>query len=374
MINYLLQILENNNRVIIPEFGAFIIKHRDPLTIVFNEFLQYNDGQLIDIVSKLEKTDREQARQKIEEFVSAINDTLNKGDNYSLGNLGTLTKSPTGRISLEEAENEEHLKASRSRSDLKPKEEKDLTIKETTDPHKEIEPLPEKTKARPEVKPKDDIPAAKVEKPEQSEIQEKPKPKHVETVQPKIAKSPVIKEDYSKKQSDETKIKGRKINVIVWIVLILVVNGIIIAYFLLSDNLTGLLNTNHPQKESLITEKPAMAKENATPKVVSKTSEQVMTAIEDSVKKIIQEKTSAKPITTSGKRYYIVAGVFSSEQNAKKLVKELKKKGYNSENFGMIGSLYAVSYDVATSKEDADKLLARIKKDFDPKAWVKVKE
>jgi nucleoid DNA-binding protein len=372
MIQYLLQILENNNRVIVPEFGAFIIKHRDPLTIVFNEFLQYNDGQLINIVSKQEKIDREQAKKKLDEFVTNINESLNSGNNYPLGQLGILTKSATGRISLEEAGSIDQPKLIKKIPDIEIKKEKEI-VEPLESPAKEDKPTVEKKKTRPEVKQKPETAPIVPEKVSADEkIEKEPKPVQTETNKVIAPIKIIPKEAEYKSQNGVT--KNRKINIIAWIVVILFVNGIIIAYFLTSENFGNFLLKEQSKKEIIKIEKPVVTKKVAPAEAPIKTSEQVMAAIEDSVKKVVREKVSVEKKPASGKRFYIVAGVFSSEQNAKKLVKELKLKGYNSENFGKIGSLYAVSYDVLSSKEEADKILSKIKKAYDPKAWIKVIE
>jgi cell division septation protein DedD len=67
-----------------------------------------------------------------------------------------------------------------------------------------------------------------------------------------------------------------------------------------------------------------------------------------------------------------VAGVFREEQNADNLVIELRNQGYNSEKFGKIGKLHAVSFGVYTSKSEAEKELRRIKQGVNPEAWIKV--
>lgn len=52
MEEILIELLKNNTKVIIPDFGAFIVKQRNPFQVVFNEFLRFNDGLLIDSISK----------------------------------------------------------------------------------------------------------------------------------------------------------------------------------------------------------------------------------------------------------------------------------------------------------------------------------
>jgi nucleoid DNA-binding protein len=380
MIQYLLQILENNNRVIIPEFGAFIIKHREPLTIVFNEFLQYNDGQLIDAIAKQEKTDRESAKEKLDEFVKSINDTLNKGKEFSLGQLGILTKNTAGRISLEESGTTDQPKVKKETKEVHLETEKEIKKDEPASIVKEGKPHTEKEPVKTESK-KD--PGTSYAKPEKSNLRsplyQSKQSGHEEASHARTSKNHIVKEPERNYQKEIPETKSRRINVIAWIVVILIVNGIIVAYFLTSERLDKYFLKEETKSETATAEKPVVKKpvveKVATPaKTQVKTQQQVMAEIEDSVKKAVKEQMPAKTVDISGKRYYIVAGVFSNEQNAKKMVRQLKQKGYNAENFGKIGSMFAVSYEVLPSKDAADKYLAKIKKDFDPKAWIKVKE
>ena len=50
MEKYITELLDNNVRVVLPDLGAFIVKQRKPLKIIFNEFLKYNDGLLIEYI------------------------------------------------------------------------------------------------------------------------------------------------------------------------------------------------------------------------------------------------------------------------------------------------------------------------------------
>jgi nucleoid DNA-binding protein len=380
MIQYLLQILENNNRVIIPEFGAFIIKHREPLTIVFNEFLQYNDGQLIDAIAKQEKIDRESAKEKLDEFVKSINDTLNKGKEFSLGQLGILTKNTAGRISLEESGTTDQPKVKKETKEVHLETEKETKKEEPTSTVKEAKPHTEKEPVKTESR-KD--PGSSFTKPEKSNLRsplyQSKQSGHEEPSHARTSKNHIVKEPERNYQKEIPETKSRRINVIAWIVVILIVNGIIIAYFLTSERLDKYFLKEEAKSETATAEKSAV-KKPVVEKVVTpaktqvKTQQQVMAEIEDSVKKAVKEQMPAKAAAISGKRYYIVAGVFSNEQNAIKMVKQLKQKGYNAENFGKIGTMFAVSYDVYSSKEEADKSLSKIKKEYDPKAWIKVKE
>ena len=90
MDKYIAELLENNNRVIIPDFGAFIVKQGDVKGITFNEFLKFNDGLLINYVTERENIDKNEARKKVDEFVGDINTQLSQGIQRKIANIGYL--------------------------------------------------------------------------------------------------------------------------------------------------------------------------------------------------------------------------------------------------------------------------------------------
>jgi nucleoid DNA-binding protein len=103
MEDTIIALLNNNLRVIIPDFGAFIIRQRQPRIIVFNEFLRYNDGILIDFIVKTEGIDREIAEQRVADFAEDGTKLLASGREMVIEGLGTLKKVGSGKISFIEA-------------------------------------------------------------------------------------------------------------------------------------------------------------------------------------------------------------------------------------------------------------------------------
>lgn len=85
-----------------------------------------------------------------------------------------------------------------------------------------------------------------------------------------------------------------------------------------------------------------------------------------------EEKVVAdESITTEGDQYYIVAGCFRSEEGAKKTVKQLKEKGFNSRIFGKSKQgLNMVCYASFSDKQEAKKYLIKIMSETDAKAWL----
>ncbi len=126
MEKYLIELLETNNRVIVPDLGAFIIRQQEPQELVFNDLLAFNDGMLTSHIKQQEGISMSKAQVKIEEFVDQVKKVLTKGDIYHLENLGYLkmddsskiefsvTKFPTARaevVSASTLKQEEDLEA-----------------------------------------------------------------------------------------------------------------------------------------------------------------------------------------------------------------------------------------------------------------------
>jgi cell division septation protein DedD len=77
---------------------------------------------------------------------------------------------------------------------------------------------------------------------------------------------------------------------------------------------------------------------------------------------------------SSSKRFFIIAGSFSSEQNAKNLVIDLKKQGFNAliadtNKYGM----YRVAFTAINERNLANEELIAIRNNRDSKAWLLVK-
>ena len=98
MEKYLIELLETNNRVIVPDLGAFIIRQQEPQELVFNDLLAFNDGMLTTHIKQLEGISMSKAQVKIEEFVDQVKKILTKGDIYHLENLGYLKMDDSSKI------------------------------------------------------------------------------------------------------------------------------------------------------------------------------------------------------------------------------------------------------------------------------------
>lgn len=67
--------------------------------------------------------------------------------------------------------------------------------------------------------------------------------------------------------------------------------------------------------------------------------------------------------------YHIVGGCFSSKVNAKKMVRRLKKEGFEANIVGKRKGLWTVSYSSFSTRKEAVQFLAEAKT-HNTKAWV----
>jgi len=94
MINtYLKILLADNKRVIIPDFGGFVVKRSAAGDIIsFNSFLKFNDDLLLNLIVEKEGIDKMQALKKIKDFVGVINTSLDNQGKYEIEAVGYLIK------------------------------------------------------------------------------------------------------------------------------------------------------------------------------------------------------------------------------------------------------------------------------------------
>ena len=103
MEKYLLKLIKENNRIIIPNFGAFIVSYEKGQNILFNNFLSFNDGLLISHICSVEGIDSAAAEKKVENYVADINKALNNDGFFVIKDIGRFSKDDSGFIRFEQA-------------------------------------------------------------------------------------------------------------------------------------------------------------------------------------------------------------------------------------------------------------------------------
>lgn len=357
MDELIISLLKENGRIILPDFGALIVKQKNPFTVIFNEFLQYNDGFFTAAVENKFQISKAEAVEKVQQFVSALNQSLDKGEEILLEEIGILYKTPAGKITLSDRSvlkqgppadktNISEIKTPDVEFDLSAGEQEKDVVHETSASKTEFQTRPI-TDIKPRVEEKTKIVA------EQEFSKEKAKPEPVK---------PLINDDYS-----ITKERS-KASIIIWVLLIILVNGAIIGYFIFNNEIKIFLNKKSDSKTNLIVDSPEVPAISNDTAAISDL-EPTITVEEPQT---VTEEYQANPAGLAGTKYYVVAGVFRDEANAERQVSELREKGFNAEKFGKIGHMFAVSYDVFQSKSEADKFLKKIQNETDPGAWIKI--
>ncbi|MCG8702314.1 MAG: SPOR domain-containing protein [Bacteroidales bacterium] len=432
METYLIQILNEKNRVIIPEFGALIVKQKNPRKLIFNEFLQYNDGALVNAISKAEKIKRDEALVKVNNYVTEIRKNLIEGKGVKLHDIGVLTRSSSGKIVLREGVDDAGTTISTEQKApaTPPTPAQSSTTTPGINQEKKTgpveEPIPEEKKK--EIDLTNLTPPSSTSKP--TEEKEAPKPK--ETVQASAVKKPAtptpqpaqkresINDKFANKQvgtpkpatpqpktqttsstrthtpnynynSSSTK-KNKWLSYTLWILLILAINGAIALIFIFPNETKEFVSfgKNKTENTASKSDNQEITTSDLTTSIVSEEKEEPVLpsgsettpAVENAIQEVVEEpvveqpKASPPPVQASNSsqwknRYYVVAGVFSVENNADNLVSSLQSKGYKAEKFGRIGSLHAVSYDVFPSRSEAENYMREIHRTVDSDAWIK---
>lgn len=398
MEKYINELLTSASRVIVPDFGAFIIRQKNPRLVVFNEFLRYNDGQLVNYIVAQEKISADEAKKKLDDFVKDLQSAFSSKGEFTFSGLGTLVKEPNGKLAFKEQE----------AGAAKPKTTGPSTETKSTDktakPEKKEEDKTEKPepKKEPEIKKEEKTATEKTEDNTQKEPAKTQKPvssaagdKKEKTGPSQEKKEPVVlpqekktvssyapppKSRISTSEQRTTKETKQKSTFAVWpwIIILLVAGSLLFVYIKFfrtakTEDTENVLESEDFEvwservtseiKDSIETgsEGFTAGQEQASPPEVLKE-----TAVINQ-----QQSIAKKPTIESGiKKYYIVAGCFRDENNADAYVQKLNTGGFPAEKFGKIGNLYAVSFNSFTDKSQAIQELRKIRKNQEAEAWL----
>lgn len=378
MEELIVSLLKESGRVIIPDFGAFIVKTKSPLKVIFNEFLQYNDGALIGATSKKFNIERDAAAKKVKDYATEITSKLDSGTSIDLPEIGSLSKSSTGKITFGTSD--------ATTAETAPKEEdkkaEGNTVEFDVSDNKETPKTSVKPKPAPAAKPANKPEAKAAEKPAEKAPSKPtppptPKPTPVSKPTAPTTKNPEKPTPNSKETTpiaeyyDEEPSRN-KVKLILWIVLIVLVNGAIVGYFIYDEEIKALFQKNNEASLEQVIDTPLILNEEEDIPIVDETittENDTELIIEPAIEEQVETETPSA--TISGTKYYVVAGVFKEETNANNLVIKLNNDGYNAEKFGKIGAMHAVSYDVFPNKQEADRFMLKIKREVDAEAWIR---
>ncbi len=131
MDKFLRQLLEQNDKVILPDFGAIVIEDKEQGNLMFNEYLKYNDGNLDELLAKKSNMDLQEAQNSVAKYVRDIQLQLDKGESYDIYGLGSFSKNSDGEIEFEGSLGEESSSFNEpgaSQSNDAPEREEETTV------------------------------------------------------------------------------------------------------------------------------------------------------------------------------------------------------------------------------------------------------
>ena len=137
--DYIKELIATNNRVIIPNFGAFLLratsknKNKKALEdkiedIYFSPFLKFNDELLVNHVIQKEGGDQTGAMEKIKEYIKTIEGQVKEQGSYTIEDLGNFYMDDQGKIQFKirqgaEKGEEEAADTEKPASDEEPQKE-----------------------------------------------------------------------------------------------------------------------------------------------------------------------------------------------------------------------------------------------------------
>jgi nucleoid DNA-binding protein len=351
---YIQELLATNNRVIVPNYGAFLVratsKSKDANTleeklkdVYFSPFLKFNDELLEKYIIKKEGMTKEQASEKITAFIDDIKKELEQEKPYNIKDFGQFVADKQGKVQF----------LTVAKDTEEPKEEKKVTEKATKKAAKTTSPASGKESVS-KVTPTEE---KKVEKPKVTEV--KPARPTGKKEEPKAESKPASPAGGLKEFKPETKVetktapvstqpksiystKTQKKPINKGLVLSIAIGLPVAAIFI-----WGILNFD--------TIKKVVKKDKAkTEKVVkTKTEQAEPEATKETTAKAETKQTEVKKPTIPQKKYYIIAGSFKNEKYAFSYMNKLKAKGYNAEKLDERNGMHAVSFNSFTDKKKA---------------------
>ena len=341
--NYISELLETNNRVIVPDFGAFMVKlEAGKRKVTFNDFLKYNDGLLINHVASKEKISKDDAFKKVREFAKELIAGLKTNQKFPIASMGFLVKDERGGIQF--VYGEESPTGTSVKEDVKtsgePQKAQDEPVRlvdkaeDNAQQKPPIVPPTAQSKTAPtpqttQVKPGAPVPPTQQARP---------------TVKPGTPPPPPGKRPAAPKKS-KGKSKTGTILVVIGIIVILGVAGGL--FYLNYDEWTG-----KAERERLEQEKIEEEKRRELELLAEEEKEKEAQRIQDSIR--IAEEEAAKQKLLNQKKYYLVAGSFKVRSNADRFSDQLKSQGYsNSEVFMESHGFWRVSFNSFVERREA---------------------
>ncbi len=373
MDKFLIELLQLNNSVILPDFGAIVIANENTGDVMFNEYLKFNDGKLIALLVANSTMDEQEATNMVAKYVRDIQIQLDKGDSYDIFGLGSFSKEQDGTIVFN--------------GNIKPAEK--------STPQEFMGPSPTPV-APPTEEKKEATPLSKPEEPKE-ETPDKERPEldlSSSTVSTEESSAKEETEASSKKTSTplaqhsiqkERKKRGVLFWVLIFLLLVLSGGGIFVGikyeevktYMGWNTfEVTEDTETSHEREDSSVDSEEMPTAELTETEITAENTtsteleeELVSEEVDETVveEEPIEETIVEQPI--SGNSFHLIGGSFSSAENAENFAKDLQSKGFPARVLGQFNGLHMVSVKSFSSQGDVFAELKTIQEQA-PGAWL----
>ena len=353
MENYILSLIKENNRVIIPNFGAFIVAKENGFSVLFNNFLSFNDGLLVDHIVDVENVGKEEAERKINDYVEQVKNSLDEKGQYIITGLGTFTKDTTGILRFEQDK--------KLASVSEPEAEQVPTI-DDSDELLDIDSFTEADKAGaeteataylPETSLNDFTPIAEVEEEHTYDKNRYAAEQEEKKEDPVVIANKYLDEDNSK--------RNRSIAIFLSAFILLPLIGFSIYFFFLKEN-------SPAETQNKI--KNEVQKVESTPIPVDDKAGTIEAGPAEGVNKQPAEETAKFVNTDVEKPHQLIVGSFSTEANANKMIEKLKAKGFDQCSWIMHNDRYLVSLQAFAKVYEAQARQEEILESDRMESWI----
>lgn len=404
-VQFLRELIETNARVILPDFGAFLVKDDGTSAfkaenVTFSPFLRYNDGMVEDALSSKMSLSKDESSKQIKLFVEDIKDQLLNKNQFVIDGLGFLYRDSRGGVhfSTKAIEKGDSKSKKVAIANPTPKAEDKKVVEKSEEKKEEKLATGAKTIETPvdavvgmEVIKKDEAkPAAKppVKKPVHKPLPHSPKPK-VKIVEPKIKPKP-------SGDSGETGLgKAILIGSLIGLgVVILIAGG---WYLVKNDSIKfgksktevseqlqvpvskdqdrqtegTTIKETPEQKGKLDAEFDKLSQEmdKGTKKNVAKADENLAPKVPIPAEKKDTDNLPKDLIPTSDGPYHLIVGSFRNPEYAEKFSADMRKSGYSSTVLVQPSGMHAVTLGSYSTRQDAISAMDQFKSQH-PNVWI----
>lgn len=399
----LAHIIENHTRIILPDFGAFLLKDSGnstfkPENLTFSPFLKYNDNVLEEYYAKYKEVPKDEAIKQTKAFIESLKETIKTQGYFDIPSIGRLMRDNRGAIifsasgkSIPPTDTVKPVANKPQKKSKKISEEKsNVDINEQTESKQETiqdnivldidnqQPINEEYSENQTFEEQAFVNESIIE------IEEELKEPTTEQNQ-EISSTNLITENPYNQEDNNDMAKTKKKSKLV---LILIYLGISLAAILIFAFIIREMAFNNEIRESnrpsnVVKEKveknetETVVPEKKTPKdeidkafdemTTDDASESTESNIETQIEKSVIENAAIKQPTTE--QFHLIAGSFKDKLNAEKYAKELKTAGYKSEVLALPNGKNYVTVGSFPSKEKANQGKSKLTKKF-PSIWI----